>query len=148
MPRGLKYRSVADLQAAIDDYFASCEGKTITDENGAPILYKGLPVQVNVHPATVTGLAYALGFKSRQALLNYQGRPAFHDAITRAKMRIEAYTEERLFDRDGVNGAKFSLTNNFSGWSATGENSQTGELREDGLSRSLRALAQELENDD
>lgn len=100
-------------------------------ENGAPILYKGLPVQVNVHPATVTGLAYALGFKSRQALLNYQGRPAFHDAITRAKMRIEAYTEERLFDRDGVNGAKFSLTNNFSGWSATGENSQTGELRED-----------------
>lgn len=118
MSRGLKYKSVAQLQAAIDAYFESCEGHTLTDENGAPVLYKGLPVQVNVRPATVTGLAYALGFKSRQALLNYQDRPAFHDAISRAKMRVEAYTEERLFDRDGVNGAKFSLMNNFSGWSA------------------------------
>ena len=29
---------------------------------------------------------------------------------------VEAYTEERLFDRDGSNGAQFSLRNNFSGW--------------------------------
>ena len=120
MPRGLKYKSVAALQAAIDAYFESCEGRIVTDENGAPVLFKGMVVREGEHPATVTGLAYALGFKSRQALLNYQDRPAFHDAISRAKMRIEAYTEERLFDRDGVNGAKFSLTNNFSGWSTAG----------------------------
>lgn len=30
---------------------------------------------------------------------------------------IERYTEQRLFDREGVQGAKFSLSNNFEGWS-------------------------------
>ena len=39
------------------------------------------------------------------------------DTITRAKTYIEEYTERRLFDRDGVQGAKFSLVNNFKGWS-------------------------------
>lgn len=38
------------------------------------------------------------------------------NTITRAKTMIEAYTEERLFDRDGTNGAQFSLRNNFKGW--------------------------------
>ena len=32
------------------------------------------------------------------------------------KRPIEEYAEMRLFDRDGVNGAKFSLMNNFKGW--------------------------------
>ena len=31
-------------------------------------------------------------------------------------IRDRAYTEERLFDRDGSNGAQFSLRNNFRGW--------------------------------
>lgn len=35
-----------------------------------------------------------------------------------AKSRIEMYVEERLFDKDGANGAKFSLQNNFKGWDA------------------------------
>ena len=30
--------------------------------------------------------------------------------------RIEMYAEERLYDKDGSNGAKFSLQNNFKGW--------------------------------
>ena len=29
---------------------------------------------------------------------------------------MEAYAEERLFDRDGSSGAQFSLRNNFKGW--------------------------------
>ena len=32
-----------------------------------------------------------------------------------AKAQCEAYAEERLFDRDGTNGAQFSLRCNF-GW--------------------------------
>ena len=71
----------------------------------------GSPVFVDVHPPTVTGLALALGFTSRQALLNYQAKPEFVDTITRAKARVEQYAEERLFDRDGSNGAQFSLRN-------------------------------------
>jgi predicted ATPase len=62
-------------------------------------------------------LALALGFNSRQALLNYQGKEEFHDTIVRAKARVERYAEERLYDNNGANGAKFSLANNFKGWS-------------------------------
>ena len=67
-------------------------------------------------PLTITGLALALGFASRQALLNYQGKQEFNDTITRAKSRVEQYAEERLFDKDGSSGAQFSLRNNFKGW--------------------------------
>ena len=49
--------------------------------------------------------------------MNYQGKKEFMDTITRAKSMVEAYAEERLFDRDGSNGARFSLVNNFKGWS-------------------------------
>ena len=38
------------------------------------------------------------------------------NTIDRAKTKIEEYAERRLFDRDGCNGAKFSLANNFRGW--------------------------------
>ena len=117
MARPLKYKTVAELQAAIDQYFEDCRGRPLLDADGTPLLDKyGDPVITGAHPPTVTGLAYALGFTSRQALLNYQGKKQFVDTITRAKLYIEAYTEERLFDRDGVNGAKFSLVNNFKGW--------------------------------
>lgn len=117
MARPLKYKTVAELQAAIDQYFEDCRGRPLLDADGAPLLDKyGNPVITGTHPPTVTGLAYALGFTSRQALLNYQGKKQFVDTITRAKLYIETYTEERLFDRDGVNGAKFSLANNFKGW--------------------------------
>lgn len=114
MARPLKYKTVEALQAAIDQYFADCRGRPLLDDCGEPVLNKyGAPVILDAHPPTVTGLAYALGFSSRKALLDYQGRKQFCNTITRAKLYIESYTEERLFDRDGVNGAKFSLEHNF-----------------------------------
>lgn len=91
-----KYKKKEELQEKIDSYFEECEKK------GKPL--------------TITGLALALGFNSRQALLNYQGKKEFNDTITRAKARVEQYAEERLFDKAGANGAKFSLSNNFEGW--------------------------------
>lgn len=115
--RPLKYRSVKKMQEAIDAYFKECEGKVMTDDEGNAVLNKyGLPIIINSRPPTITGLALALGLNSRQALLNYQGRPEFNDTIVRAKARVEQYAEERLFDKDGANGAKFSLANNFEGW--------------------------------
>ncbi len=115
-----KYSSAAKMQRVIDDYFADCEGRPLTDENGCAVTDKnGMPVVVGAHPPTVTGLALALGFKTRQSLLNYQARSkAFDDIITAAKSRCEEYAERRLYDRDGVNGAKFSLANNFKGWNS------------------------------
>jgi predicted ATPase len=64
----------------------------------------------------MTGLALALGFNSRSTLLDYQEKDRFSDTITRAKAKVEQYAEERLFDKDGANGAKFSLANNFKRW--------------------------------
>ena len=123
------YKSKEEIQEKIDKYFEECEGKVLEDKDGNPILnkYGGVIIMGN-KPPTVTGLALALGFTSRQALLNYQGKEEFVDTITRAKSRVERYAEERLFDRDGSNGAQFSLKNNFKGWNADKkeENKQGG----------------------
>lgn len=112
-----KFKSKEEMQELIDAYFKDCEGKLVLDDEGRAITDKhGNPVIVGSKPLTVTGLALALGFSSRQSLLNYEGKKEFMDTITRAKARVEEYVESRLFDKDGANGAKFSLSNNFKGW--------------------------------
>lgn len=114
--RPLKCKTVEELKNAIDQYFKDCEGEMLKDANDSLVLDKHTnPIFVNQKPPTVTGLALTLGFNSRQALLNYQAKKQFNDTITRAKSRCEEYAESRLFDCDGSNGAKFSLTNNFKG---------------------------------
>ena len=65
---------------------------------------------------TVTGLALALGFSSRTALLEYDGRKSYCEVITQALSRVEEYAEEKLFDKGQYSGAKFFLANNFRGW--------------------------------
>ena len=84
------------------------DGDVATDKYGRPII-------LDEKPPTVTGLALSLGFTGRQALIDYQARPEFADTVTRAKSRCEEYAESRLYDKDGANGAKFSLGCNF-GW--------------------------------
>lgn len=111
------YNTKEEMQEKIDAYFEKCEGTVLNNANGEVVLDKyGDPVVVGRKPLTITGLALALGFNSRQALLNYQAKDEFNDTIMRAKAVVEQYAEERLFDKDGANGAKFSLANNFAGW--------------------------------
>lgn len=111
-----KYKTAQEMQEKIDAYFTYCKGTPLTDDSGTVMTDKyGNPIILDAHPPTITGLALWLGFASRQALINYQGRKPFNDTVTRAKSRCEAYAEERLFDRDGTNGAQFSLKCNF-GW--------------------------------
>lgn len=110
------YKTVEEIQEKIDEYFKWCEGELLIVD-GEPVINRlGEAVIINEHPLTITGLALALGFTTRQALLNYEGKAEFMDTIKEAKTKIERYAEERLYDRDGVNGAKFSLANNFKGW--------------------------------
>lgn len=113
-----KINSVEEMQEKIDKYFAECEGDILKDGEGTIILNKyDSPIYINSKPLTITGLALALGFNSRQSLLNYSAiNEEYLDAITRAKSVIEEYTERRLFDKEGSNGAKFSLINNYKGW--------------------------------
>lgn len=122
------YKTVDEIEEKIEKYFEDCKGYPLTDSKGKQVFNKfGSPVFVDVHPPTITGLALALGFASRQALLNYQAKPEFNDTITRAKARVEQYAEERLFDRDGSNGAQFSLRNNFKGWDADKKKDDSGD---------------------
>ena len=108
-----KFKTAEEIQTKIDAYFESCKGEPLMVD-GEPYLDKsGSPVLINAHPPTVTGLALALGFHSRQSLLNYQAKAEFMDTVTRAKMQVEQYCEERLFDRDGQRGAEFNLKYNF-----------------------------------
>ena len=124
MPKGNggrppKYKNKEEIEKLINDYFKECEGEPYFDEDGYPVINsKGAVVyKKQPKPPTVTGLALALGFNTRLSLLNYQAKPEFMNTIIRAKSKIEEYSERRLFDRDGVNGAKFNLINNFKGWS-------------------------------
>ena len=111
------FNTVEEMQEKIDAYFEECEGHPLTDKEGNVLTDKhNNPIIVGVRPLTITGLALALGFNSRQSLLNYEGKEEFLDTIKKAKARVEQYAEERLFDKDGSNGAKFSLSNNFKGW--------------------------------
>lgn len=119
MARKRMYQTPKEMQVKIDAYFADCEGHPLTTDDGQPVFNKfGEPVIVGAKPLTVTGLALALGFTSRQALLDYQGRKDFKAIVEKAKLRIENYAEMRLYDKDGMNGARFNLQNNFRNWNA------------------------------
>ena len=119
-----KWKSVKAMQEAIDAYFESCKGTPLMIAGNVATDKYGRPIILDEKPPTVTGLALSLGFTGRQALIDYQGRPEFADTVTRAKSRCEEYAESRLYDKDGANGAKFSLGCNF-GWRATEEKAET-----------------------
>ena len=92
-----KYKSVEEIEDKIEQYFAGCEGEPFLDDEGNQVFNKyGNPCWIKPpKPPTVTGLALA--------------------------SRVEEYAESRLFDRDGSNGAQFSLRNNFKGWNINNE---------------------------
>lgn len=114
MGRKPTFTSAEEMQEKIDAYFASCEPELLRDGDGTPMLNKnGEPIYVGGRPMTIQGLALALGFTSRQSLLNYKAKREFVDTVTRARLRVEQYAAERLFDRDAQRGAQFTLAYGF-----------------------------------
>ena len=96
MPAGrpfgtFKYDNLEDLQNGIDNYFADCDA--------------------NDKPYTISGLADSLNIDVR-TLSNYGRDEDYFPAIHRARQKCLGYAESRLYDKDGVQGAKFYLTNN------------------------------------
>ena len=112
-----KWTDPIALQAKIDDYFDQCKGRYLKNDDGTYLLNKyGQPVLVDNKPPTITGLALHIGFNNRTSLLDYADKEEFADVITRAKTRVEEYSETRLYDKDGVTGAKFALASNCKRW--------------------------------
>lgn len=86
-----KYDNIDDLEKGIDKYFTDC------DQNNKPYTMTGLALSLNIDVKTLT---------------NYGQNENYFPAINRARQKCIAYAEDRLFDKDGVQGAKFTLTNN------------------------------------
>lgn len=82
------YASVEEMQTKIDGYFTT----HLMEEQ------------------TVTGLALALGFTSRAALINYEDKPEFVNAVKKAKLKIENAYEYSL-RKNGRSGDIFALKN-------------------------------------
>ena len=119
--RPAKYADPEAMEKVVEQYFKDCEeklrvdaeGKLLFDRSGRPVVYRD-------KVPTISGLARALGFRSRQSLFDYQAKRQFRDIILDAKLRVEIFTEEQLYTRDGCNGARFALWNNF-GWKQAAE---------------------------
>jgi hypothetical protein len=107
-----KYRSLEELESAIDDYFESCDGKPIMTKEGLAATDKnGNPVYTPSKPYTLEGLALHLNI-TPQTLVNYGKNEDYFEAIERARMKCLTYVAERMYDKDGVQGAKFYAINN------------------------------------
>jgi len=108
--RPLTYKTVEELQGAINEYFAYCDNRTIS------MYVKELGDNVEVSkpaPYTMSGLARALGLE-RQSLVNYAHREQFFDTIKAARDKVQEDVETRLMETSNQAGAIFNLKNNFS----------------------------------
>ena len=95
-----KFRTVEDMDKAINAYFAECEAKDA--------------------PVTITGLALVLD-TSREVLMHVErgvgiySQPGYVDTIKRAKLRCQNYAENHLFSGKNPAAGIFALKNY--GWS-------------------------------
>lgn len=107
-----KYKTPQELQVAVDNYFQNPPNKRkIFYDPENPKKYKEVPVY------GVSGLAYALGFLSRQSLYDYTKLDnAFSYIIKKAKLFIESDYEAALRGKN-VAGSIFALKN--MGWRDT-----------------------------
>jgi hypothetical protein len=107
------YKTAEEMSKIIEDYFNSCGPVYLKDSKGEVVLGKdNKPVQTDFEPPTITGLAMSLGFTSRQALLNYEAKEAFVDTVKKAKLKVEHFSEKKLYDPSiRPAGAIFALKN-------------------------------------
>ncbi|NHW45955.1 hypothetical protein HAV21_03460 [Paenarthrobacter sp. MSM-2-10-13] len=117
--RPLKFKTVDELQVAIDSYFDACdphlESRLVEsgiNERGETI-FAQRKVMTEQKPYTVSGLARALGIH-RETLVNYKESDQFSDSVMAAYDRCHEWAENALFTKSAT-GAAFSLKNNW-GW--------------------------------
>ena len=114
------FERVEEIQNSIDEYFVYIEGEfhlvTVSPKEGEP--YKEKVWDRPPEYPSITGLAFYLGFASRQSLYDYEERGDFSYTIKRARLKIEASYEQGL-NRTSPTGAIFALKN--FGWTDRSE---------------------------
>ena len=99
------YKTVDELQSAIDDYFKNgVKVKTVVVGSGKT------SSKVNIEVPTITGLALHLGFCDRSSFYDYEKNNEFSYTIKKARFFIEQHYEE-LLQTGNVTGAIFALKN-------------------------------------
>ncbi len=94
----MKYKTVEELEQAVDDYFEN--DAYMTDKEGNK---EYLP--------TMSGLALSLGV-DRRTVVNYSHNEKYFPTIKKARSKIESFIETRLYGNN-VTGCIFNLKNNF-----------------------------------
>ena len=100
--RPRKYNTVEELDLAIQSYFDQ-----------------------NVEDLTIPGLAYHLGFESRQSIYDYKENEKFTYSIKRAILKIESVYAKKLAGQN-VTGIIFALKN--MGWKDKTETEHSGAM--------------------
>src|ERR1700761_8478239 len=102
------------LNQKIQDYFFYIEGEYHTEQK-LPKNAKddAQPENVIVYdrqpePPTITGLAFHLGFSSRQEFEEHEKKPRYAQQLKRARLKIEAEYEKKLHLTSAA-GAIFAL---------------------------------------
>lgn len=101
-----KFKNPKDLEKKINKYIEVAPDKTIiTDKDGK---------EYRIPHYTISGLAYYLGFTSRQSFYDYEKNEKFSYIIKRARFFIEK-EYEKLLQGNNCTGIIFALKN--MGWS-------------------------------
>lgn len=106
------FESPEAMQQKIDEYITAMSSKVIKGEKEEDDEFDlGRPV-------TISGLAFYLGFESRQSFYDYEKRDGFSYIVKRARLFIENAYEERLLNKYPT-GSIFALKN--MGWADRSE---------------------------
>lgn len=116
------FESPEKMEAAINEYFEPTADLFI-EKNG--VLVKQGEKRVPRANPTITGLAYHLGFESRQSFYDYEEYEEFSYIVKRSRLRVEMGYEESL-KGNNVAGSIFALKN--MGWKDKTETEHSGEL--------------------
>ena len=134
------FESADQLQEQISKYF---EGGVTTKTVVVGKAPNNFTVKLEV--PTITGLAYYIGFESRQSFYDYEKKDGFSYTIKRARLFIEQHYEEML-QTGNTTGAIFALKN--FDWSDRQEIDQKTTLKDERIDPSkltdedLRTLAE------
>ncbi|MDB5131743.1 MAG: hypothetical protein JWR02_1492 [Mucilaginibacter sp.] len=120
-------KSARKLSQRVDDYFNHIKGERsditeIAATKKANIVKQREWIR-EPEPATITGLAFFLGFKSRQAFDEYEHTGRFAHVLKRARLQIETIYEKKLHQPSPY-GAIFALKS--LGWNEKLENETAG----------------------
>jgi len=125
MGRRATYSNPDDMQAVIYQYFEGCKSNGGDRDKES---WKESEITNDIHPS-ILGLCLALGI-GRNTLIDYGEKEEFSNTVEQAKLEIESYNVQRLYDSQ-VAGVKFVLINGFN-WKDKQEVEHTGDMSNNG----------------